>query len=315
MSDFMTRLFKSIDNDFINYLNLKDKEITEETKTRYIDDLQFYKNRCIVPKHIIIEEYKDLFNSYALKDYHNNRKTSTARFAITNLLEFYFKIGRVSPKDYLDIRNELKKYQSKKTDVSDFLTKDDLTFILSSKFRYSTRRTEEERFLAPLILQLIYYTLFEQNHISQIKWRDIDLVNRKIRNIRSDEDNYCIKWIPLNEDVISLIESYKQFLIKKHNEIVQDDYFIYISQSPANNKSLNRIINLLNDTKDNYEKLSGRVNVQKMIRSRILHGLLDTDGRQLIDFYEIVGLSKETQIVTAIKEYFTIINSKKAYGI
>ncbi|MEK5027655.1 hypothetical protein [Paenibacillus sp. FSL M7-1046] len=311
--DFRQKLFESVSNDFINYLEMKERSTSYETKKRYLDDLNFYIQNCINSK-VLIEDYKDFFSKYSLKSYHKLRSSATARYAVTNLLDFYFIVGRIKPQDYIEIKNELKQYQSKKQEPLDFLIKDDLNFLLDFNYQYSKRRAFEDSLLTPMIISLSYSALFEQNHLAKLKWSDFDIKLKRIRNIRFDTDPLVNEWIELNEKFYEVCEKYYNYRIS--NEIIEkSDNMISINGQSADNLSINKLLNVLNDNKSNSLFLSTRVNTQKIIRSRILNDLLETKGKGLIDFYKIIGFNKDTQITSATKEYIMRENSKKAYRI
>lgn len=74
--------------------------------------------------------------------------------------------------------------------------------------------------------------------------------------------------------------------------------------------SINNLLGILNNRQKNSLQISSKVNLQKMIRSRILLDLMNSEGKSLINFYKIFGVTKDTQLTTAIKEYLVLEKSK-----
>ncbi|WP_175400667.1 hypothetical protein, partial [Paenibacillus sp. KS1] len=262
----------------------------------------------------VFDEYKDYFNKFALKHFHDRRKTATARYAISNLVEFFKVIEKLSATEYLNIKNELKNFQNIKEDANDFLIKEDIDYLLSFQYEFGKKRGIEDQLVAPLIIALSYYMLFEQSHISNLHISDVDLLNSKIKNIRVLHDNIVKEWMPINSTVIELIKRYLDYR-RQLGVLKDDDNLIILNGQKLNNRSINDVLNIFNDTKGNTDRLSSRVNLQKIIRTRILFDLVETKGHSLIDFYSIIGFNKDTQLRSATKEYLVRANSEMAYGI
>lgn len=204
--------------------------------------------------------------------------------------------------DYLNIKNELDNYQTTTENTKDFFNKDDIDYLLSFQYEYGKKRGIEAQLVAPLIIALSYYLLFEQMHISNLQIADVDLLNSRIKNPRASSNIFVKQWIPLNDTVIELLRRYldyrSQFSLLKDN-----DKLIVLNGQKLDNRSINEVLNIFNDTKGNTNRLSTRVNLQKIIRTRILFDLEETNGHSLIDFFLLIGLKKNTQLKTAIEEY------------
>ncbi|NGP59058.1 hypothetical protein FLT15_12025 [Paenibacillus thiaminolyticus] len=308
----MINRFESIiKNDFTGFLN--DREISEDTKSRYISDLEYYFNNCISSL-TVFDEYKDYFNKFALKNYHERRKTATARYAISNLVEYFKVIDKLNATEYLNIKNELKKYQKIKQDVNDFLNRDDIDYLLAFQYKFGKKRSVEDKLVAPLIIALSYYALFEQTHISNLQIKHLDLLNSRIKNIRLLHDNFVQEWIPINDTMVELIKRYLEYR-RQFGVLKDDDSMIVLNGQKPTNRSINDVLNIFNDTKGNTDRLSARVNLQKIIRTRILLDLIKTNGQSLINFYSVIGFNKDTQILSATKEYLVRVSSQMEYGI
>lgn len=305
MNTFKANVFESIRTDFYKYLDLKDRANTTITKKRYMDDLEVYIKDHLTDR-TMLESYIEIFNKSDLKGFLTTRKSITAKYAISNLLQFYHFNKKINDTEYLDIKNELKKYKSTKKDNMDFLTSEDFTFIFGSRINYKKESEHETIQLLRLIMALSYNCMFEQNHIFEIMWSDIDLSKKIIKNKRAIEQQVISDWIEIEDYTYNLLCPYQ---VSTKNR----DYLFANLKTDKN--SINNLLRILNNRVKNSNNISTRVNLQKIIRSRILIDLIKSDGKDLMKFYKIFGLIKDTQLNTAIKEYLILENSKMANSI
>lgn len=281
----------------------KDRANTTDTKKRYIDDLEVY-----IEEHLkfrtLIEDYTDIFNKSDIRAFLTSRKSTTNKYALSNLLSFYHYNERINDSFFLEIKNELKKYKVKKPKDMDFLSGNDFKFIFDSALEseeYDQEKTEKQ--LLKLILLLSYNYMFEQRHLFNLLWDDIDIQNRTIRNPRYNAAELNQDKFELNNEVYELLLS----LYEMSNKIESK----YIFENMRNDKnSINNLLGILNNRQKNSLQISSKVNLQKMIRSRILLDLMNSEGKSLINFYKIFGVTKDTQLTTAIKEYLVLEKSK-----
>ncbi|GBG07954.1 hypothetical protein PAT3040_02519 [Paenibacillus agaridevorans] len=308
MEQTKIHIINSIKTDFSKYLDFKDRANTTDTKKRYIDDLEVYIDEHLELRSLV-EDYTDIFNKSDIKAFLTLRKSATAKFALSNLLSFYHYNKRVSDSFYLEIKNELKKYRAKKLKDMDFLSDKDFEFLFSSALdseEYEIEKSDIQ--LLRLILLITYNYTYEQTHIFNLKWGDIDLSNKTIRNLRFNKAGLNQEKFEINEEIYELIVSLFGLSKKKESE--------YVFENLKHNKnSINNLLGILNGRQKNHLKLSSKVNLQKIIRSRILSDLIKSEGKALINFYKIFGLTKNTQLTTAIKEYLVLEKSKMANDI
>lgn len=309
---FIVEVWSTITNDFLIFLQLRNKGISEETRAHYLRDLKYYISNYFEGS-MLFDSYNDLFDKLKISSYLQNRKGATAKAALSNLLEFYLHTRRISPSDYLEIKKEIKSYVITGNDDLDFLSIDDIKFIFSKsvEFRFYDR-DEEARIIAPLIWSLAYYQLFEQKHIQSLSWEDINLDKKIIRNIRSKNDSLVEDWISLDETTISALQVYLDYF---GNKVKKSTFLIYISGKPANNVGINKMLAILNNRVENSRKLSTSVNIQKLNRSRILHDLQASNGENLMFYFRVLGNKRNKQLENAINEYLLQVRSKRAYGI
>lgn len=304
MDNFRENVYKTIRADFANHLDLKDRANTTETKKRYLDDLEFYINNHLA-RITIFDDYPIVFDKDAIKAFLTSRKSTTAKYALSNLLNYFHFNRRISDSYFLEINNELRKYKINKG-TTDFLTKEDIKFIFGSRINYKRDKEQELLLTLQLILSLSYHCMFEQNHIYELKWKDVNLLDRTIQNSRSINDPFISKKISLDENTYNLLGAYSNI---KNTGIHNPDEYMFVHLR-ENKNSINNVLGILNHRKHNYSNLTTRVNLQKVIRTRVLIDLIDSDGKELMNFYKIMGLKKDTQLNSAIKEYLVLINSK-----
>lgn len=303
MEDFKGYIFNSIRTDFTKYLDFKDRANTTDTKKRYNDDLEVY-----IEEHLkyrtLVEDYTDIFNKSDIKAFLTSRKSATAKYALSNLLSFYHFNERISDSFFLEIKNELKKYKAKKPKDMEFLSENDFKFLFSSALELEENDNERtEKIILKLLLLFSYNYLFEQRHLFNLRWGDIDLKNRTIKNVRYNISDLNLDKFEMNTEIYGLVISVYEILGKEDNE--------YIFESMKHDKnSINNLLGILNGRQKNYLKISSTVNLQKVIRSRILLDLINSEGKSLINFYKIFGLIKDTQLTTAIKEYLVLEKSR-----
>lgn len=303
MEDFKGYIFNSIRTDFTKYLDFKDRANTTDTKKRYNDDLEVY-----IEEHLkyrtLVEDYTDIFNKSDIKAFLTSRKSATAKYALSNLLSFYHFNERISDSFFLEIKNELKKYKAKKPQDMEVLSENDFKFLFNSALELEENDKERtEKIILKLILLFSYNYLFEQRHLFNLRWEDIDLKNRTIKNARYNITDLNLDKFEMNTEIYGLVISVYEILGKEDNE--------YIFESMKHDKnSINNLLGILNGRQKNYLKISSTVNLQKVIRSRILLDLINSEGKSLINFYKIFGLTKDTQLTTAIKEYLVLEKSR-----
>lgn len=197
----------------------------------------------------------------------------------------------------------MKKYKAKKPKELDFLSADDFKFIFGSALELIDDNEKTEKQQLRLILFMSYNYMFEQKHLFNLLWADVDLQNRLIKNVRSTSKGLSQDKFEMINEIYDLLISLNGRTKKNNNEYVFD----YIRKDK---NSINNLLGILNNRQKNYTRLSSKVNLQKIIRSRILLDLIKSEGKSLIDFYNIFGLTKDTQITTAIKEYLILDKSK-----
>jgi integrase len=191
----------------------------------------------------------------------------------------------------------------------EFLSENDFKFLFNSALEIEENDQERtEKKILKLILLFSYNFLFEQRHLFNLQWGDIDLKNRTIKNSRYNIKDLNLDEFEMNTEIYELVTSVYGILGRKDNE--------YIFESMKHDKNaINNLLGILNGRQKNFLKISSTVNLQKVIRSRIVLDLINSEGKSLINFYKIFGLTKDTQLTTAIKEYLALEKSRMANDI
>ncbi|MGX5762960.1 hypothetical protein ACWKW1_24490 [Brevibacillus parabrevis] len=285
-----------IKKDFVLYLQTKERSLTPRVQDQYLRAINNYIENYIEESAIV--DYKSFFAKHLIKKFLENRTGSTARAVLTNFLEFLRDpdIDKIDSDSYLRIKETLQSVKKTPKEKLDFLTEEDIDYIMHDTV-YS-KKQNEEKLLTPLLVTFAYNMLFEQDHIYKLKWNDVDIKNRKIRNLRHDHDKFVDKWMDIDDDSHSIIEKYYNTFIG-----APYDEFVIIKGEPANNQSVNKMLHGVFRSTKNRSKLTTTVDVQKLIRSRILIDLRSTEGKSLMKFYEKMGLKKNTQLENALHQY------------
>lgn len=111
-------------------------------------------------------------------------------------------------------------------------------------------------------------------------------------------DRFVDKWLNMDDDSFKIIEKY----YNAYNGTPFEE-FVIIMGAPANNRTVNKMLHGVYRSTKNRSRLTTTVDVQKLIRSRILIDLRSTQGQSLMKFYEIMGMTKNTQLENALHQY------------
>lgn len=297
---FKENVYRIIKVDFLKYLDLKDRTHTPETKERYRADLMDYMDNHLMER-TMVEDYCDVFNVLAMREFLQARKSSTAKAAIGNLLEFFKFNTRITATQYLDAQQELKRFKSKQRYEPDFLTSEDLSFLINKLFVDTTAKNPQY-ILLRAVFSLAFDLFHEQRDIYSLTWGDIDLTVGSIKNPRGADDSLVLERLPLVGRALEAIGVYRQAIVTLQGEPTPETCFMALLLPNPN--AINTLLGLVNDRAVFYNQLSSRIGVQKLIRSRILHDLEDSSGNALIDHYQILGTSgSHAQLKAAVREY------------
>jgi hypothetical protein len=141
-----------------------------------------------------------------------------------------------------------------------------------------------------------YHLIFEQDHLIKLNWSDVDLENRRIRNLRKDRLAY--EWISLNNDLCQKLSQLRQNarIIKINTPVLT-----YKGERLDTN-TINSLLSILK-RKYNWSVLNSSTDIQKINRSRILQDLNNSKGEATIEIIKITGFTKHTQFEHALEEF------------
>ncbi|MBT2286948.1 hypothetical protein J7E78_25850 [Paenibacillus polymyxa] len=293
-------MIPSIENivrlDFLKYLDGKENQISVRTKQRYLSDINKYVEDYII-KSNIINGLDKFFVTRDIELFLNNRRSSTARATIVNFMNFLKEYGHLSPLKYIELSDYLKSLKPTKVEKQmKFFYDEELAFLLGSKIHYGKKDTEEAKIILQLILMMSYHLIFEQDHLIKLNWSDVDLENRRIRNLRIDRLAY--EWITLNNDLCQKLSQLRQnYKIVRINTPV----LTYKGERLDTNK-INSLLSILK-RKYNWSILNSSTDIQKINRSRILQDLNKSEGKATIEIIKITGFTKHTQFEHALEEF------------
>lgn len=305
-------MIPSIENivrfDYLKYLDGKENQISIRTKQRYLSDINKYVEDYII-KSNIIDGLDKFFVTRDIELFLNNRRSSTARATIVNFMNFLKEYGHLSPLKYIELSDYLKSLKPTKIEKQmKFFSDEELAFLLSSKIHYGKKDTEEAKINLQLILMMSYHLIFEQDHLIKLNWADVDLENRRIRNLRVDRLAY--EWISLNNDLCQKLSQFKQNdrIIKTNTPVLT-----YKGGRLDTNK-INSLLSILK-RKYNWSILNSSTDIQKINRSRILQDLNKSQGKATIEIIKITGFTKHTQFEHSLEEFLLNEYSKLSSDI
>jgi hypothetical protein len=298
---------RNMRKEVLEYLNSKDKKLSDDTVERYHDDIDGFLSEYVLGR-IMKDDHASCFSSQILKHYFSKPRSNTVPTAIAILITQWEEQGRLELKFSLDIKRKLSKYVIFSDVELDFLNEKDIGFIFGNSVDYN-RNDIEKKIISPVVYGLSFYCGLEQTHIKLLTLSDVNLKSKLIRNIRSDKDETLIKWIKIKDDV--LIENLEKYIAYRSTLNLKTETFILFKGKPP--KDLNRFFLILRDRSRNSDNLSTTVDAQKLIRSGILLSLIKSDGMTAIEYIRIHGIEKNTQLNNAFIEYMKIRNSQESY--
>lgn len=285
-----------VHHDFLKYLNRKENQISSRTKQRYLSDINYYLENYI-NNSSIIDGLDKFFVPRDIESFLNNRRSSTARAAVVNFMNFLKEYGHLSTLKYIELNDYLRSLKLTIVEKQmKFFYDEELSFLLSDKIHFGKKDTEEDKTILHLILMMSYHLIFEQDHLIKLNWSDVDLDKKRINNLR--EDRLAYKWISLNDGLWKKLSQMKQ----NTTEINEDSPVLIYKGERLNTNKINSLLSILK-RKQNLSILGGSTDIQKINRSRILQDLNNTRGKETIEIIKITGITKNRQFEHALEEF------------
>lgn len=285
-----------IEIDFLKYLDNKGNSLSLRTKKRYLSDIKSYVEQYIIISSVI-NGLDKFFVQRDISSFLNGRKSSTARATIVNFMGFLKEYGHLNIIKYTELIDYLKSLKPTKTEKQmEFLSKEQLSFLLNNRIIYNKEDSEEVRTVLPLLLMLSSQLIFEQDHLIKLNWSDVDLDRKRVRNLR--EDSLANKWINIDDVLNNMLIKQRQ----KASSIKNNAPVLTFKGERLDNSKINTLLLILK-RKHNSNILGTSINIQKINRSRILQDLNNSNGTATIEIIKITGLTKNTQLEHALEEY------------
>lgn len=280
-------------NNFMSHIKV-------ETRKQYMDIVKDYLINEVLNK-TSKDNYEEIFTSDKIKDFQSNfRKSIVVRSALGKLRDYFISINKLNKHynfEYIPLK-------TKKLETLSVLTKKQLDIVFSDEINF---RTLEEKYVTRCVCALFYSCLFEQRHIMNIRRSDILIEERRIRNIRVDENENeeLLKWITLNDFTLKHIVDYVNYC--NQNNIDISERFFILEGRPLDNTKFGLCFNTYNLKKCNPFEFFN-LNGQLLNFSMIYYWLISSEGRAMSTIIQIVGIANE-QWKKAFKLYLENYNT------
>lgn len=288
------------------------------TVDAYASVLDKFFTKVVVGK-VPRNNYQAIFSEDNLKAIRLEVRNNALRAVLKNFLDFLYKEHFIEDQNTYHITKELigriigETTNKGKKDSVQYLTRKDLRLILShsSEIHYDG----ENEYLTPLIVCFSFYCLYQQRHIVKLTLDDVDMENRRIRNMFYKEDLDMAEYIGMNDFFYECMEKYlayrntldveyTQLLIYKGNPItgkggINNCLYVYKS---ARNKHLFSTESMGCDifiSSSMYYQLLNNAEEALTYIFRILDKPNDYYGYAFDDFLSMKKLSAENENVLA----------------
>lgn len=302
----MIKLFSKYDSDILLYgfevYCREDRELSEPSIARYIAVVKKYITNKFLEK-IEIDNYNDFFSKNNLIYIQEEIGSSVKKASISCFLDFLNDENFLENEDYYKLKENIGNSISIERSVNEkqttFLTPSEVEFLLSEKLVYNT---ELERILTPLIICLHLFCFYEQKHIKSLTIDDIDLENKRIKNIFYNGKNNVSKYIGMNDIFIKSMTNY----IEYRNSInPKTQELILYNGKPIENPGFNKIYNVFGRLGNRERLKSKSIYTDIIIKSMIYHLLIKKGEESLTLILNIID--KDSALFNKVfKEYVEI---------
>ena len=223
------------------------------------------------------------------------------------LLESLEQEGVLKTKiNYLTAKNNIgeafpKKNERKVEEDIEFYAPQDIKNLFSGRLVFKT--TEEAKIL-PLICSFSFFCMMKQGEIAKLKISDVDIENKRVRNIKTvgNEQTNLAEWINLEDITYGYLVDYLKF--RESLKVNAEELMVTEGGTPISNKDFNRIFSSVR-REENKTLLNGKIIKQELlIRSMMLYILTSTKGQGLYDIM-LTHQPKNRQFIYAFKEYLS----------
>ncbi|MEW9674267.1 HNH endonuclease [Ammoniphilus sp. 3BR4] len=280
-------------------------QLSQSTLARYKIIIEHYLYNVAVNQ-IPRGDFQSLFNENNLARI--TRRTNVVRPALLRFLDFLKEDNFINDNYiFLSCQEIIKSYFSSphehEEQQRDFLTPQEIKHLFSERMVY---KNDNERKLARVICTLSFFCMFKQGEVIRLRIYDYDRENKRLRNIRKDENSDLVEWINLNQFTVGVLDEYLEYR-GTQTECSSDELVIF-DNVPLDNAKISNILNCYRRN-DNRVFLNDKsINQELLMRSYILYLLLATKGQGV---YSILSYQdKNTAFDYAFNEYLSVYRAK-----
>lgn len=274
------------------------------TLSRYKVILDDYFHSNVIDK-VDKNNFGEIFNQERLSLL--KRKSNNVRPSLLGFLHFLYQEKFIEEIDYYQLQNNVKSVftfeEHEREDTVEFLTPNEIRNLFSNQLKY---RHEYEERLLPLICSLSFFYMFKQEDVIKLKISDLDLEQKRIRNVRRTEEHPdLVEWLSLNNLTVKYLKTYLNY---RQTLDYTGDTLLILENAPLDNNKINRLFDRF-ERRDNIGLFGNKkVNQSLLTRSMMLYILISTNGKGL---YKIL-LEQEmnTALDRAFSEYLSIIRTE-----
>jgi len=303
---------------FIEYAT-EHLNLQPSTISRYKVILDDYFQSYVINK-CSADDYNTIFSIEKLSLI--TRKSNNVRPSLIRFLEFLRDEKLIEESTYFLLENNVKATQTyipenlDREDKIEFLTPNEIRRLFSNRLEF---KHEYEKKTIPLYCALSFFYMFKQKDIIKLELSDVDLENKRIKNVRkaNNPESELVEWLSLNQITLDYIKEYLPY--RSSLKFNGTELLIMSNRNgdiigPLDNEKINRLFGCLH--RRNNALLFGNkgIHSEMLMRSMMLYILLSTDGQGL---YQML-LEQEmnnSALEYAFNEYVSIVRAQNQNNI
>lgn len=273
----------------------EEKGLDERTTNRYISIIENYLKETI--RGDIDLSSPELFTTEKITEFRQILTSKMVRSALNAFNNFLFDRGFIDESlNQLTFKKAINSAFSKTSDgINDredkniFLSPNDIRTLFSDSISY---KSDEERFVFPLIVALSYFCLFNQKDIELLRLTDVDLKNKTIRNSRAKPSEDTVSYIQMNDSLFKIFRIYIDYRNKLHTLSGHKDSLVIVKGKTIENGTFGQIYNVINSASKNRGLVKNiPLSSGSLLRSSILYSLRKSSGGAITDISKLLGKS------------------------
>lgn len=295
--------------------DLEEYEILMSGFIEVVTEKSQYRPSTIVNYKVILDDYfhNNIINKLEKSDYSEifsekrlsliKRKSNMVRPSLLSFLSFLYDAKFIEEIEHFHLQKNIKAVfatgEIEKEDVVNFLTPNEIRSLFNDRLVF---KNDNEEKIVPLICALSCFYMFKQEDVINLKMADVDLVGKRIRNIRRDKENpELVEWLLLNDITVKYIEAY---LTYRQTLDLEDDWLLMMENERLANNKINKLFSCFYRIDNSLLFGNKKISQSMLTRSMMLYILISTKGEGL---YKIL-LEQEwnTALDQAFVEYMSI---------